>query len=120
MAGALLHAISTLHRWGDALLTGDELIVHKAFSGQGAEKKITSDIERYIISKFNDIYERGKYKYSSIILSGIEEIFKEKLTSEAIRPIINAQKKGSSLEAMRSIKQTESLNEVSISGCRSI
>jgi hypothetical protein len=86
-------SISTLHRWGDALLTGDELIIHKAFSGKGAEKRITKDIERFIISKFNEIYESEKYKYSSIILSGIEEIFKEKLTSEAIRPIINAQKK---------------------------
>ena len=86
-------SISTLHRWGDALLTGDELIIHKAFSGQGAEKRITCDIERFIISKFNEIYASEKYKYSSIILSGIEEIFKEKLTSEAIRPIINIQKK---------------------------
>jgi hypothetical protein len=85
-------SLSTLRRWGAALLTGNELIIYKAFSGQGAEKKITSEIERYIINKFNEIYEHEKYKYSSIILLGIKDIFKVKLSQEAIRPIIKIQK----------------------------
>ena len=47
--------VSTLRRWGDALLTGDESIIHKAFAGQGAEKKITSEMQQYIITTFNEI-----------------------------------------------------------------
>ena len=84
--------LSTLQRWGDALLTGDILIINKAFSGQGAEVRITPEIKRYVINKFNEIYEIEKYRYSSIILDGIKDIFKEEFTSEAIRPIINNQK----------------------------
>ena len=85
--------LSTIRRWGDALLTGDPLIIHNAFSGQGATKKITPEVAEYIRDRFNEIYEYEKYRYSSIILLGIEKIFGIKLTSEAIRPIINDEKK---------------------------
>jgi len=85
-------AVSTLHRWGNALLTGDSIIIEQAFSGQGAEKKLTSVIEKYIISEFNKIYEYEKYKYSSIILKGVKDIFGVNLESETIRLILKNQK----------------------------
>ena len=86
------YPVSTLQRWGEALLTGDAVIIHQAFSGQGAVAKITPDIKRFVISKFNEIYPANSYDYSKKILKGIKDIFNETLTSEAIRPIIKNEK----------------------------
>jgi len=86
------YPVSTLHRWGDALLTGDPDMMHQVFSGQGAVAKITPDIERFIITKFNEIYPHNSYDYSKIIRDEILIIFKKSLSSEAIRPLLNNEK----------------------------
>lgn len=87
------YAVSTLRRWGNALLIGNPEIIHHAFSGQGAPKKITPEIERFVISKFNEIYQHNTYDYSQKILDGVQEIFNKSLSSEAIRPIIKEERR---------------------------
>jgi hypothetical protein len=49
-------ARSTLRRWGRALKSGDMERIRRAFSGQGAEKKITPEIESYVRDRFHDLY----------------------------------------------------------------
>ena len=84
--------ISTLRRWGDALLTGDPEIIYRAFAGQGAIPKITPEIKRFIILKFNEIYPHNSYNYSSVIREEVKKIFETSLSAEAIRPLLNQEK----------------------------
>ena len=84
---------NTMKRWGDALKTGNPVIIIKAFSGQGGERKITTEIRAYIVHRFNRIYKNHRHNYSSIIREELLEVFNLKVTSETLRPIFNELKK---------------------------
>ena len=49
-------ARSTLRRWGRALKSGSLERIRDAFSGQGAPRKVTPEIERYVRDRFRDIH----------------------------------------------------------------
>jgi len=87
------HTSSTLKRWGDAVKSGDIILMQKAFSGQGSKRKFTPEIIHFIRIEFNKIYPTNKYNYSKIIRKEIKDIFQEEFTSEAIRYILNEEKK---------------------------
>ncbi len=48
-------AHTTLRRWGLALLSGDMERIKSAFSGQGAERKVTPEIEDYVRDRFHEL-----------------------------------------------------------------
>jgi len=77
-------ARSTLRRWGRALKSGDMERIRRAFSGQGAETKITSEIERYARDRFRDLYGQCR-DHSKVIRAEVRKYFKVSVSSERLR-----------------------------------
>lgn len=86
---AFNHSVGTLRRWGDAVRSGDIDKILFAFSGQGAECRLTQEIENFIRSEFKRVYPENKYSYSKNIIERVKEIFNEEFSSERLRPIFN-------------------------------
>lgn len=87
------HPLSTLRRWGDAMKSGDVNVILKAFSGQGAQRRLTPKIEGFIRLEFRRIYPTNRYSYSKEIISRVEKVFETSFSSECLRPIFNDEKK---------------------------
>ena len=86
------HPLSTLIRWGTAVKSGDIKEMTRAFSGQGACKKITTAIDKYVRKEFNRIYSSNKYSYSKEIITNVKDIFGVEFKSESLRNIFNEEK----------------------------
>ena len=86
------HASSTLRRWGNAVKTGDENLMIEVFSGQGAKKVVTVEIENFVRSEFKRIYPENKYRYNSTIKARIKEVFNIQISSESLRKIVTNEK----------------------------
>jgi len=82
------YSYPTIRRFGDALKSGNAERMIRAFSGQGAPRKITHEIETYIRRRFGDIYRGNKYSYSQSIRDELKEIFDLEVTAETIRPLV--------------------------------
>lgn len=87
------HALDTLRRWGDAVITGDANVIVRAFSGKGAQKVMTEEIEKFVRSEFGRIFPTDKYTYSKTIKCRVEEVFKVHFSSERLRKIFTSEKK---------------------------
>jgi len=77
-------ARSTLRRWGRALKTGDMERIRRAFSGQGAEKKITAEIADYVRDRFHDLHGQC-WDYNKVIRAEVRKYFKVSVSSERLR-----------------------------------
>ena len=64
-------ARSTLRRWGQALKSGDMDRIRDAFSGQGAVRKVTPEIESYILDRFRDLYGHCR-DYNKVIRAEVQ------------------------------------------------
>jgi hypothetical protein len=94
-------ARTTMNRWGDALKSGDSERLLIALSGQGAPRKLTSEIQSFINIRFPQVYKDTHYNYSAIIRKEIKKIFDKDISSETLRPIFKELKKnGATLEDM--------------------
>jgi transposase len=84
-------ARSTLRRWGRALKSGDLERVRKAFSGQGAEKKITPEIENYVRDRFRDLQGQCR-DHNKVIRSEVLKYFKVSVSAERLRWIFKEER----------------------------
>jgi transposase-like protein len=93
-------ARSTLRRWGRALKSGNLDRIRDAFSGQGAVRKVTPEIDSYVRDRFRDLYG-GCRDYSKVIRAEVERYFKQSLSSERLRWIFKEEreKPGMALES---------------------
>ena len=78
---------NAIKRWADALKSGDSETINIALSGQGAPKKIITEIRSFIVHRFNSIYPENKYSYSKEIREEIQDVFKLEICAESLRPI---------------------------------
>ncbi len=85
--------LSTMRRYGEAVKSDNPEEMMRRFSGQGAEKKLTQEIENYIRCKFHELYQENQYTYSSKIIAKVKEIFGVSFSSETLRPIFNDEKR---------------------------
>ena len=84
-------ARSTLRRWGRALKSGDMERIRRAFCGQGAEKKITPEIDRYVRDRFRDL--NGECRdYSRLIRAEVRKYFKVSVSGERLRWIFREER----------------------------
>lgn len=67
------YSYPTLKRWGEALKSGDPERLYYALQGQGAPKKLTTEIRSFVIHQFEYIYPQNKYTYSKEIRQHIKE-----------------------------------------------
>lgn len=85
--------LSTIRRYGKAVKSTDPEDMMRRFSGQGAVKKLTPEIENYIRCEFRRLYQENKYTYSSKIICQVKEIFGVSFSSETIRPFFTDEKR---------------------------
>ena len=84
-------ARSTLRRWGCALKSGDMERIRRSFSGQGAEKKITPEIEHYVRDRFHKLY--GSHRdYSKVIRAEVLRYFDVSVSAERLRWIFKEER----------------------------
>ena len=84
-------AHTTLRRWGLALLSGDMDRIKRAFSGQGAEKKVTAQIESYVRDRFHELYGIC-FNYSQKIREEVKKYFKTTVSAERLRWIFTEER----------------------------
>lgn len=84
-------ARSTLRRWGRALKSGDMDRIRDAFSGQGATRKVTPEIESYVRDRFRDLHEHYR-DYNKVIRSEVERYFKASVSCERLRWIFKEER----------------------------
>ena len=105
-------AHTTLRRWGLALLSGDMERIRRAFSGQGAERKVTPEIEDYVRNRFHELY--GDYRnYNQMIQGEVKKHFKTEVSGERLRWIFveEREKRAKAQEAfIQETVETESEN----------
>jgi len=77
-------ARSTLRRWGRALKSGSLDRIRDAFSGQGAPRKVTPEIESYVRDRFRDLHEQCR-DYNKTIQAEVEHYFKTTVSRERLR-----------------------------------
>ena len=63
-------------------------------SGQGAPRKLTSEIESFIELRFASIYRDNKYNYSAQIRQEIKDVFGKEISGETLRPLFGRLRKG--------------------------
>ena len=85
-------AHTTLRRWGLALLCGDMDQIDRAFSGQGAERKITPEIDSYVRDRFHELYGSCR-NYNHKIREEVEKYFKIEVSAERLRWIFSEERK---------------------------
>ena len=77
-------AHTTLRRWGLSLLSGDMDQINRAFSGQGAERKITPEIDFYVRDRFRELYGTC-HTYNKKIREEVKKYFKIEVSAERLR-----------------------------------
>jgi len=84
-------ARSTLRRWGRALKSGSLERIRDAFSGQGAARKVTPDVESYVRDRFRALHERCR-DYNKTIQAEVERYFKTTVSRERLRWIFREER----------------------------
>lgn len=84
-------AHTTLRRWGLALKSGDMERINRAFSGQGAHRKVTPEIERYVADRFHELYGTCR-EYSKQIRKEVKDYFTKTISRERLRWIFKAER----------------------------
>ncbi len=75
-------------RWGRALLSGDAQQLIRVLEGVRARRKMTVEIEAYVRARWPELSARGIYGISSRLRREIQGIFRVKLSSETLRPLL--------------------------------
>ena len=83
------YSYNTIRRWSDAIKSGNAQKIVHALSGQGATKKLTVEMQSFVSHRFKSVYAENKYSYSQEIRDEILEVFKQKISSETLRPLFN-------------------------------
>lgn len=81
------YSFQTIQRWGNAIKSGNMEEMSRAFEGQGAPKKVTKEIESFVVYEFNRIYQDNKHSYSKEIRKDIKNVFNVEISAETLRPI---------------------------------
>ncbi len=100
-------ARSTLRRWGYALRSGDLDRIRDAFSGQGAARKVTPEIDRYVRDRFGDLHGQCR-NYSKVIRLEVAKYFKQPLSAERLRWIFKDER-----QKLASIPEDDGVAEAS-------
>ncbi|MDP6736578.1 MAG: hypothetical protein QF732_08780 [Nitrospinaceae bacterium] len=77
-------AHTTLRRWGLSLLSGDMDQINRTFSGQGAERKITPEIDFYVRDRFRELHGSCR-AYNKKIREEVKKYFKIEVSAERLR-----------------------------------
>jgi hypothetical protein len=105
-------ARSTLRRWGRAIKSGEMERIRRAFSGQGAEKKITPEIESYVRDRFHDLYGQCR-KYNKEIRAEVKKYFNKEVSPERLRWIFREER-----EKLASVAESDAEEACDIGGER--
>jgi hypothetical protein len=77
----------TMQRWGKALLMPDAESSVQSLRSRQEPRKLTVEVRRFAELRFEAIYPKNRYGYSSRIRREIFETFRITLSSESLRPV---------------------------------
>ena len=78
----------SMRRWGQALKGGDAAAILRAFSGQGAERRMIPMLEHYVRATYRSIIGEMGCHSNEFIRKELREKFGEEFCHEAIRRIL--------------------------------
>jgi hypothetical protein len=83
----------TMRRWGQALLSGDAQPLVRVLAGVRAKHKLTPEIEAYVRARWPELSAQGTHQISGKLRREIQAIFKVRLSSETLRPLVGQLKR---------------------------
>jgi len=78
----------TMRRWGRALREGDAEAIARAFSGQGAERRMIPMLEKYVRATYRDVVEGMGCRSVEFIRGELRDKFGEEFCHDTIRRIV--------------------------------
>lgn len=81
------YSYPTIRKWGLALKSGDGEKLITALEGSKYPRKLSVEIQSFVVHQFNYIYPRNKYTYSKEIRDSIKDVFGIEISAESLRPI---------------------------------
>jgi len=86
----------TMRRWGQALLSGDAKELVRVLEGRQGARKLTTEIQSYVRTRWPDLSAQGTYGISGRLRQEIKKVFGVELSAEALRPLLGTLKKKAS------------------------
>jgi len=86
------HDTRTLRLWGEALLCPDPAEMLGRLSGRGADGKVTAEMVEFVLDWWEELCGRVR-NFRSRILAKVEQVFRVKVTWEALRPALLARRR---------------------------
>ena len=93
------HDTRTLRLWGDALLCPDPAEMLGRLSGRGAAGKVTVEMVEFVLDWWEELCGRVR-NFRARILTKVEQVFRVKVTWEALRPALLARRLERAAERM--------------------
>ena len=92
LAAQRCHDTRTLRLWGKALLCPDPAEMLGRLSGRGAEGKVTAEMVEFVLDWCDELCGRVR-NFRARILAKVEQVFRVKVTWEALRPALLARRR---------------------------
>jgi hypothetical protein len=86
------HDTRTLRLWGEALLCPDPAEMLGRLSGRGADGKVTAEMVEFVLDWWDELCGRVR-SFRKRILAKVEQVFRVKVTWEALRPALLARRR---------------------------
>jgi hypothetical protein len=86
------HDTRTLRLWAEALLCPDPAEMLGRLSGRGAEGKVTAEMVEFVLDWWEELCGRVR-NFRARILAKVEQVFRVKVTWEALRPALLARRR---------------------------
>jgi hypothetical protein len=93
------HDTRTLRLWGDALLCPDPAEMLGRLSGRGAAGKVTVEVVEFVLDWWEELCGRVR-NFRARILAKVEQVFRVKVTWEALRPALLARRRERAAERL--------------------
>ncbi len=103
----------TMRKWGEGLRSEDPDDLVRALQGRQYNRKLTSDIQEYIMLRFPEMYTKNHYSYNKQIRLEIERVFKTTLSAETVRPLLKElkEKESSGIKGLEIEKKETSCDD---------
>jgi hypothetical protein len=91
------HDTRTLRGWAEALLCADGAEMLRRLSGRGADGKVTAAIVEFVLDWWEDLCGRAR-SFRTRILAKVAQVFKVRVSWEALRPALLARRRAKAAE----------------------
>jgi hypothetical protein len=117
LAESLGHDTRTIRGWAEALLCEDAEQMLRRLSGRGARGRVTEAMVEFVLDWWEELCGRVR-NFRQRILAKVEQVFKEKVSWEALRPALLQRRKARVQDAAVAARAGRPCDEESAAGGR--